>query len=179
VEVGPSEAIGPYSQVVTWAVEQERYARQEYRCAKSQPAWASRANTGESPPGLARRQRAARGSAGSEIERLALEGEGGPWLGPSVRRRLLHRRVGSEVAVARPVRAAASLAVDRATINQALTLGFSRVTGGIIPDNFEFFWRPPRSRPREEGERETELRMAGQNGMVLIQREGVQRGKRL
>ena len=51
--------------------------------------------------------------------------------------------MGSEVAVARPVRAAASLAVDRATINQALTLGFSRVTGSIIPDNFEFFWRPP------------------------------------
>ena len=41
------------------------------------------------------------------------------------------------------VRLAASLAVDRATINQALTLGFSRVTGSIIPDNFEFFWRPP------------------------------------
>ena len=33
--------------------------------------------------------------------------------------------------------------MDRATINQALTLGFSRVTGSIIPDNFEFFWRPP------------------------------------
>src|SRR5262249_3270954 len=41
------------------------------------------------------------------------------------------------------VRLAASLAVDRATINRALTLGFSRVTGSIIPDNFEFFWRPP------------------------------------
>ncbi len=41
------------------------------------------------------------------------------------------------------VRLAASLAVDRATINQALTLGFSRVTGSIIPDNFEYFWRPP------------------------------------
>jgi peptide/nickel transport system substrate-binding protein len=41
------------------------------------------------------------------------------------------------------VRLAASLAVDRATINQALTLGYSRVTGSIIPDNFEFFWKTP------------------------------------
>ncbi|HKW92433.1 MAG TPA: ABC transporter substrate-binding protein [Methylomirabilota bacterium] len=41
------------------------------------------------------------------------------------------------------VRLATSLAVDRATINQALTLGFSRLTGSIIPDNFAFFWQPP------------------------------------
>jgi peptide/nickel transport system substrate-binding protein len=41
------------------------------------------------------------------------------------------------------VRLAASLAIDRKTINQALTLGFSKLTGSIIPANFEFFWQPP------------------------------------
>src|SRR5262249_30325311 len=41
------------------------------------------------------------------------------------------------------VRQAAGLAIDRATINQALTRGHSLITGSIIPDNFEYFWRPP------------------------------------
>ena len=41
------------------------------------------------------------------------------------------------------VRQAARLAHRRKTINQALTLGFSRVHGSLIPDNFEFFWKPP------------------------------------
>jgi peptide/nickel transport system substrate-binding protein len=41
------------------------------------------------------------------------------------------------------VRRAASMAIDRDTINQALTFGHSRVTGSIIPDNFEFYWAPP------------------------------------
>jgi peptide/nickel transport system substrate-binding protein len=41
------------------------------------------------------------------------------------------------------VRLAASLAMDRPTINQALTLGFSKLTGSIIPANFAFFWQPP------------------------------------
>jgi len=43
----------------------------------------------------------------------------------------------------RRVRLAASLAMDRPTINQALTLGHSRLTGNIIPSSFEFFWQPP------------------------------------
>jgi peptide/nickel transport system substrate-binding protein len=43
----------------------------------------------------------------------------------------------------RRVRLAASLAIDHKMINQALTLGHSRVTGSIIPDNFEFYWTPP------------------------------------
>jgi peptide/nickel transport system substrate-binding protein len=43
----------------------------------------------------------------------------------------------------RRVRLAASLAIDRPTINQALTLGHSKLTGNIIPSSFEFFWRPP------------------------------------
>jgi peptide/nickel transport system substrate-binding protein len=41
------------------------------------------------------------------------------------------------------VRQAARLAIDNKTINQALTLGFSHVHGSLIPDNFEFFWKPP------------------------------------
>jgi len=41
------------------------------------------------------------------------------------------------------VRLAASLAMDRPTINQALTLGHSKLTGNIIPSSFEFYWSPP------------------------------------
>ena len=43
----------------------------------------------------------------------------------------------------RRMRQAASLAIDRPTINQALTLGHSRLNGSIIPSTFEFFWQPP------------------------------------
>jgi peptide/nickel transport system substrate-binding protein len=41
------------------------------------------------------------------------------------------------------VRLAASLAIDRKTINQALTLGHSKLTGSIIPDSFSYYWQPP------------------------------------
>ena len=41
------------------------------------------------------------------------------------------------------VRLAASLALDRVSINQALTLGHSKLTGSIIPDSFEYYWQPP------------------------------------
>jgi peptide/nickel transport system substrate-binding protein len=41
------------------------------------------------------------------------------------------------------VRLAASLAIDRPTINQALTLGYSKLTNSIIPANFEFYLQPP------------------------------------
>ena len=41
------------------------------------------------------------------------------------------------------VRKAASLAIDRKNINQALTLGYSKLTGSVIPDSFEYFWQPP------------------------------------
>src|SRR5262249_10167491 len=41
------------------------------------------------------------------------------------------------------VRQAANLALDRKTINEALTLGHSHVTGSIMPDMFEFYWSPP------------------------------------
>src|SRR6185436_5082946 len=43
----------------------------------------------------------------------------------------------------RRVRLAASTAIDRKGINQALTLGYSRVNGSIVPSTFEFFWQPP------------------------------------
>jgi peptide/nickel transport system substrate-binding protein len=41
------------------------------------------------------------------------------------------------------VRRAAALAIDGPTINQALTLGFSRLTNSAFPENFEFYWQPP------------------------------------
>ena len=42
------------------------------------------------------------------------------------------------------VRLAASLAIDRKTINEALTMGFSHVTGSsVFPDMFDFYWQPP------------------------------------
>ena len=41
------------------------------------------------------------------------------------------------------VRQAAGLAIDRKTINQALTLGHSPITGSIVPESFEFYWQPP------------------------------------
>ena len=41
------------------------------------------------------------------------------------------------------VRLAANLAIDRKTINQAETLGFSKITGSIIPHTFEHYWAAP------------------------------------
>ena len=41
------------------------------------------------------------------------------------------------------VRRAASLAIDREGMNEAITLGYSKITGSIIPYSFEFFWQPP------------------------------------
>jgi peptide/nickel transport system substrate-binding protein len=41
------------------------------------------------------------------------------------------------------VRLAASLAIDHRTINEAIMLGYARITGSIIPDTFEFYWPPP------------------------------------
>jgi peptide/nickel transport system substrate-binding protein len=41
------------------------------------------------------------------------------------------------------VREAVRLAMDYQTINEALTLGFSPITNSIIPNIFEFFWKPP------------------------------------
>ena len=41
------------------------------------------------------------------------------------------------------VRRAASLAIDHDGINQALTLGHSKITNSIIPYTFAQFWQPP------------------------------------
>ncbi len=43
----------------------------------------------------------------------------------------------------RRVRLATSYAIDRPAINQAETLGFSRITGSMIPHTFEFYWPAP------------------------------------
>jgi peptide/nickel transport system substrate-binding protein len=41
------------------------------------------------------------------------------------------------------VRQAVSLAIDRKTMNEALTLGHSHLTGSVFPENFDFYWQPP------------------------------------
>jgi peptide/nickel transport system substrate-binding protein len=41
------------------------------------------------------------------------------------------------------VRQAVSLALDRQTMNEALALGYSHLTGSIFPENFDFYWQPP------------------------------------
>ena len=41
------------------------------------------------------------------------------------------------------VRRAASFALDRQAMNDAITLGYSKITGSIIPYSFDFFWQPP------------------------------------
>jgi peptide/nickel transport system substrate-binding protein len=43
----------------------------------------------------------------------------------------------------RRVRLAANHAIDRQAINQAETLGFSRMNYSLIPSHFEYFWQPP------------------------------------
>ena len=41
------------------------------------------------------------------------------------------------------IRQAISLAIDRKTMNEALTLGHSHLTGSVFPENFDFYWQPP------------------------------------
>src|SRR5437667_1835629 len=43
----------------------------------------------------------------------------------------------------RRVRLAANHAINRPAINEAITLGFSRITWSIIPQSFDFFWQTP------------------------------------
>ena len=43
----------------------------------------------------------------------------------------------------RRVRLAANHAIDRNAINQAITLGHSKITWSIIPSSFDFYWQPP------------------------------------
>jgi peptide/nickel transport system substrate-binding protein len=41
------------------------------------------------------------------------------------------------------VRLAVNHVIDRQAINKAETLGFSKITGSVIPSTFQFFWQPP------------------------------------
>jgi peptide/nickel transport system substrate-binding protein len=41
------------------------------------------------------------------------------------------------------VRLAANLALDRPTLNEAATLGLSKVSGTIVPSSFDFYWPAP------------------------------------
>ena len=41
------------------------------------------------------------------------------------------------------VRQAANLALDRKAINDAITLGFSKITDSLIPFSFDYYWQPP------------------------------------
>jgi len=42
------------------------------------------------------------------------------------------------------VRQAAGLAIDCQGTNEALTLGYSEVTGNaIVPKGYDFYWQPP------------------------------------
>jgi peptide/nickel transport system substrate-binding protein len=43
----------------------------------------------------------------------------------------------------RRVRLAANLAIDRKAINEAITLGYSKLTYSIIPSTFDYYWQPP------------------------------------
>jgi len=43
----------------------------------------------------------------------------------------------------RRVRLAANLAIDRQGLNEAATLGLSKITWSIVQSTFEFFWQPP------------------------------------
>ena len=43
----------------------------------------------------------------------------------------------------RRVRLAANHAIDRQSLNQAETLGYSRMNYSLIPSHFEYFWQPP------------------------------------
>src|SRR5262249_1112991 len=58
-------------------------------------------------------------------------------------------------------RLAANLAVDRKTINQAITLGHSRLTYSIIPSTFDFYWAPPTPYPYDPAQAKKLLADAG------------------
>ena len=61
------------------------------------------------------------------------------------------------------VRLAANYAIDRSAINQAETLGFSKVASSIIPSSFDLFWQPPLY-PFDPGKAKQLLAAAGYAG---------------
>ena len=61
------------------------------------------------------------------------------------------------------LRQAANLAIDRKTINDALTLGYSKLTGSIIPASYDYFWQPP-APAYDPGRAKELLAAAGQGG---------------
>jgi peptide/nickel transport system substrate-binding protein len=61
----------------------------------------------------------------------------------------------------RKVRLAANLAIDRKAINQAITLGHSRLTSSIIPSTFDFYWAPPNPYPFDPAQAKKLLAEAG------------------
>ncbi len=58
------------------------------------------------------------------------------------------------------VRQAAALAIDRKAINQAETLGFSKISSSIIPAGYDFYWPAP-SIPHDPGRAKKLLAEAG------------------
>jgi peptide/nickel transport system substrate-binding protein len=60
----------------------------------------------------------------------------------------------------RRVRLAANLSMDRNAINQAISLGNSKVTGSVIPSTFDFYWQPPPI-PRDQARAKQLLAEAG------------------
>src|SRR5206468_1909640 len=69
---------------------------------------------------------------------LVLEAFEGYWRKTPSVKRLVFKSVTEE-----ETRLAANHAIDGPAINKAETLGFSKITGSIIPATFEFFWSPP------------------------------------
>ncbi len=59
------------------------------------------------------------------------------------------------------VRLAANLAIDRKAINQAITLGHSKLTYSIIPSSFDFYWQPPTAYPFDPAQAKKLLAEAG------------------
>ncbi|MSP01252.1 MAG: ABC transporter substrate-binding protein [Acetobacteraceae bacterium] len=63
------------------------------------------------------------------------------------------------------LRKAVDLAVDRASINRALTLGHSPITNSIVPRSYEYYWQPPAT-PYDPAQARALLAEAGFGGGI-------------